>query len=512
MSIEYDEAAAVFHLKTKTTSYVIGLQGGKHVASVYWGSRLRQWRDALCRFAGEHAFDAKPDPALAPVSLDSLPREYPAFGNSDFRSPAFQVLQMDGSTIVDAAYRGYRISPGKIGLAGLPSTYAEPGDNVETLTIELRDDLIGLEILLMYSVFPAYDAITRSVLFRNCGDRPFKLLSALSASVDLPRSDFEMLHLSGDWGRERSIYRRPLAPGIQSVSSRRGASSHQHNPFIALLEPGTDEDRGEVFAMNLVYSGNFLAQAEVDQKGGTRLSIGINPFEFSWLLEPGEDFQCPEAVLVHSCKGLGGMSACFHPLYRERLCRGAYRDGRRPILINNWEATYFDFDADKIAALGEEAGKLGIELLVLDDGWFGHRDNDRSSLGDWVVDRRKLPLGLGSLASRLAKSGLRFGLWFEPEMVSPDSDLYRAHPDWCIHVSGRPRTEGRNQLVLDMGRAEVRRYVIDAVSAITSLSPDFICEVGHESSYHRGRLRRFAARTPKGDTASLHPGRVRGDG
>jgi alpha-galactosidase len=471
MGIERSRDGTVFHLKTRCTSYVIGLDGGKHPTSLHWGALLRLWRDAASHPAVVRAFAPEPDPARPLVSLDSLPREYPAFGNSDFRSPAFQVLQEDGSTVSDLAHRSDRIVPGKPELPGLPSTYAESGDGVETLELELLDELVGLEVVLSYSVFPDYDAIARSVRFRNLGPRPLRLLRALSASVDLPGSGFEMLHLSGDWGRERAVFRRPLAPGIQSVGSRRGASSHQHNPFIALLEPGADEDRGEVLAMSLVYSGNFLAQAEVDQKGGTRLSIGIDPFEFSWLLEPGESFQAPEAVLVRSSEGLGGMSARFHRLYRERLCRGAYRDGRRPILVNNWEATYFDFDADKIAALGAEAGKLGIELLALDDGWFGHRDDDRCSLGDWVPDRRKLPRGLADLARRLSESGLRFGIWLEPEMVSPDSDLYRAHPDWCVHVPGRPRTEGRHQLVLDMGRPEVRRYVVDAVSAVLRSAP-----------------------------------------
>jgi len=296
-------------------------------------------------------------------------------------------------------------------------------------------------------------------------------MRALSASVDLTRSDLDMLQLSGDWARERGIVRRSLAQGTQSVESRRGASSHQHNPFIALLERNADEDRGEVFAMSLVYSGNFLAQAEVDRLGGTRLSVGIDPFEFSWLLEPGEGFQTPEAVLVHSSEGLGGMSERYHELYRERLCRGLYRDAPRPVLVNNWEATYFDFDAKKILALGEEAAKLGIELLVLDDGWFGRRDDDRSSLGDWKVDRRKLPSGLADLSARLGEKGLKFGLWVEPEMVSPDSELYREHPDWCLHVPGRPRSEGRHQLVLDMGRPEVRRHVVDAISSVLRSAP-----------------------------------------
>jgi alpha-galactosidase len=474
MSIEYSPEKAAFHLKTRETSYVVGIEGGKHPVSLYWGRRLRDWSGEAAPSAAarvERPFTPNPDPARACFSLDTLPREYPAFGNTDFRSPAFQVLQEDGSTVADLAYRSHRVSAGKPPLAGLPSTYVESESEADTLEIELVDELIGLEVTLSYSVLPEYDAVARSVRFRNSGAGRLRLLRALSASVDLPRSDLDMLQLSGDWARERAIVRRSLVPGGQSIESRRGASSHQHNPFIALLDRGAGEDSGEVYAMSLVYSGNFLAQAEVDRLGGTRLSIGINPFEFGWLLDPGEEFQAPEAVLVRSSDGLGGMSRAYHELYRSRLCRGAFRDEARPILVNNWEATYFDFDARKIVALGEEARELGIELLVLDDGWFGRRDDDRSSLGDWRVDERKLPLGLSDLAARLGEKGLKFGLWVEPEMVSPDSDLYRAHPDWCLHVPSRQRSESRHQLVLDMGRPEVRRHAVDAISAVLRSAP-----------------------------------------
>jgi alpha-galactosidase len=471
MSIEYSPEAAAFHIKSRGTSYVIGIEGGKHPASRYWGHRLREWHRPSSPPGADYPFSPNPDPARPFFSLDTLPREYPAFGNSDFRSPAFQVFQENGSTIVDLAYREHRIVAGKPPLQGLPATYVESDSEAETLLLTLFDEVIGLDVELSYTAFLEYDAIARSVRFRNLGERPLRLLRALSASVDLPRSDLDMLQLSGDWARERGIVRRRLEQGTQSVESRRGASSHQHNPFIALAERGADEDSGEVFAMSLVYSGNFIAEAEVDSRGGTRLAIGINPFEFCWLLEPGESFQAPEVVLVHSSEGLGGMSARFHELYRSRLCRGKYRDSPRPILVNNWEATYFDFDAEKIVALAEEAGGLGIELLALDDGWFGRRDDDRSSLGDWTVDKRKLPLGLGDLARRAGDKGLKFGLWFEPEMVSPDSELYRAHPDWCLHVPSRRRSEGRHQLVLDMGRTEVRRYVVDAVTSVLSSAP-----------------------------------------
>jgi len=432
---------------------------------------LREWRGPAELPMVERPFVPSSDPEDPRFSLDALPQEYPAFGNGDFRFPAHQVLQEDGSTITELAYSSFRIIPGKPALEGLPSTYVQDEDEARTLEISLVDDLIGLEVVLSYTVFEDLDAIARSARILNKGKRPLTLLRALSASVDFEGSDFELLHLAGDWARERAIVRSPLRSGSQLIESRRGASSHQHNPFLALLSPGADEDSGEVFALSLVYSGNFLAQAEVDRLGGTRLAIGINPFEFSWLLPPGGSFQTPEAILVHSSTGLGGMSSRFHELFRSRLCRGAHRDRERPILVNNWEATYFDFDSGKILALAEEAKELGIELCVLDDGWFGQRDDDRSSLGDWSVDKRKLPLGLGDLASRVGEKGLKFGLWFEPEMVSPKSRLYAAHPDWCLHVPSRPRTEQRHQLVLDLGRSEVRRYIVDSVSSILRSAP-----------------------------------------
>jgi alpha-galactosidase len=378
------------------------------------------------------------------------------------------VRQPNGSTLVRLSYGGHRIFEGKRPIEGLPSVYAEAGDRAQTLEIDLVDGLIGLKATLSYTVFDDFDAIARSVRLTNEGSEALTVLRAMSASFDLPTSNYEVLRLCGDWARERGVVRTPAAPGSICLESRRGASSHQMNPFIALVSPGTDEDRGEVFAMSLVYSGNFLAQAEVDRLGGTRLSIGVNPFEFAWRLGPGESFCTPEAVLVHSSRGLGDMSRRYHDLYRSRLCRGAWRDRPRPILVNSWEASYFDVDADKIEALARTASKLGIELCVLDDGWFGKREDDTSSLGDWSVDGRKLPLGLGDLAERVNRQGLGFGLWFEPEMVSPDSELYRAHPDWCLHLPGRPRTESRHQLVLDLGRTEVRDYIVDSVSSILS--------------------------------------------
>ncbi|MFH1497110.1 MAG: alpha-galactosidase, partial [Verrucomicrobiota bacterium] len=408
------------------------------------------------------------------VSLDTLPQEFPTYGSSDFRQPALEVFQpADGSRIVSLRYAGHRIESGKPALAGLPATYVESSDAADTLTITLEDKLIGLRVELLYTVFNDHPVITRSARIVNAGAASLELRRALSASVDLDTdvAGHEFIQLSGAWARERDAHFAKLRPGIQAVDSRRGTSSHQHSPFIALAERGDDEEHGEVRAFNLVYSGNFLAQAELDQFACTRAQIGINPFDFAWQLAPGDTFQTPEAVLVYSDEGLGGMSRALHRFYRRHLLPVAWRDRERPILVNNWEATYFNFDATKLEAIAAAGAELGVELFVLDDGWFGRRDNDNTSLGDWFVDRKKLPGGLTDLAERIKAKGVEFGLWFEPEMISVESDLYRAHPDWCIHVPGRARTEGRQQLVLDFSRAEVREGIYELIAKVLTEAP-----------------------------------------
>ena len=289
--------------------------------------------------------------------------------------------------------------------------------------------------------------------------------------IDFNKDGYDFMQLSGSWGRERHVERIALNTGNKSIESRRGASGHQQNPFIALLSRDANEEHGEVYGFSLVYSGNFLAQAEIDQYNTTRISMGINPFGFSWLLESGETFQTPEVVMVYSSEGIGKMSRIYHKLYRTRLCRGKFRDTVRPVLVNNWEATYFDFNAEKIEDIAKVGKQLGIELFVLDEGWFGKRDNDKTTLGDWVVDKNKLPKGLEYLANRVNKLGMQFGLWFEPEMISPDSDLYRAHPDWCIHVPNRTRSKARTQLILDLSRKGVCDYIITSVSSILKSAP-----------------------------------------
>ncbi len=471
MPIRIDETNRVFHLQAGDMSYILEVRPSGHLCHVHWGRRIAALHLTDVVRPTDRAFSPMPDLDDKTYSLDTLPLEYPAYGNSDFRAPAYQIELANGTTVTDLRYQSHRVLPGKPALPGLPATYVEADSEADTLEITLRDALTGLRAVLLYTAYADRPIVTRSVRLENGGSAPLRVLRALSMSVDLPTADYEMLHLSGAWARERHVVRRPLTPGTHSIESRRGASSHQQNPFVALLSPGATETAGEVRAVNLVYSGNFLAQAEVDQFATTRLSIGINPFDFSWLLEPGETFQTPEAVLAYSANGMGGLSRALHGLYRSRLCRGRYRDGGRPILINNWEATYFQFTPAKILELAKAAAGCGIELLVLDDGWFGHRDDDKTSLGDWFVHKAKLPDGLKSLAEGVNAAGLKFGLWFEPEMVSVDSELYRAHPDWCLHVPDRTRSEGRNQLVLDLSRAEVRDAVVAMMTEILSGAP-----------------------------------------
>lgn len=466
MSIWVDEEQKIFHLQSKDTSYIMRVVKGRYLAHVYWGKKIHTPDVENAQLNRWISFGAAPDGSDKSYSLDYIRQEYPTGCQTDYRMPAVQAVFEDGSRAVELVYEGYRILPGKPGLQGLPATYVENEEEADTLEITLSDTLKHMKVILMYTVYKELDVITRSVKIRNESAERIRLEKAVSASVDFETSDYELVDLPGAWGRERHIEKTKLRSGIQELQSRRGASSHQMNPFFALAEPGAGEDRGKVYGFALVYSGNFTAGAEVDQIFQTRAWIGLNGYDFSWLLESGETFQTPEAVMVYSSEGFGKMSRTFHQLFRSRLVRGRYRDEVRPILANNWEATYFDFDEEKILGLARTAKELGIELLVLDDGWFGKRNSDTCSLGDWYVNKEKLPDGIAALAEKVNEAGVKFGLWFEPEMVSPDSDLYRAHPDWCIHIPGRERTECRNQLTLDLSRKEVCDYLIKTIGGI----------------------------------------------
>ncbi|WP_235941449.1 alpha-galactosidase [Paenibacillus puerhi] len=454
--IDVNEKEGWFHLHSKESSYILQIHPLGYPLHVYWGARLQgpiEVQAIMPNFAEE-------------TNLDRLPQEYPQYGSGDFRNPAYQALLEDGSRITELTYQTFRLFNGKQPLTGLPATYVEDDSEAMTLELELEDSYSGLNVVLSYTVFAEFDAIVRSARFINKGVKTLKLLSAHSASVDFPRGEYDAVYLSGAWTREASVQRSRLNPGTLRIESRRGMSSHQFNPFLALVTPAANENYGEVYGFSLVYSGNFSIDAEVDSMHSTRVTVGMNSFDFTWKLLPGEQFQTPEVVMAYSRAGLGDMSRTYHRLYRTRLCRGAHRDQNRPILVNNWEATYFNFDADKLEEIAKAGGDLGIELFVLDDGWFGKRDDDKTSLGDWVEHSKKLPLGLEELSNRIQKHIPQFGLWVEPEMVSPDSNLYRSHPDWCLHAEGRRRTEARTQLVLDYSRQDVVDYIFEALSDV----------------------------------------------
>ena len=471
MAIVYDASSKTFNLSTSKTSYVLKVLGSNHVAHVYWGKKIKAKNlDYVLRSKNWGSFLTNTD-NIDDFMLEMTPQEYPGYGSTDLRTPAVELQFSDGTSATDFRYESHNIYAGKNKLNNLPATYVEDENEAMTLELTLVDSLKNVKLILSYSVFEEFDAITRSVKIINESNEDVNINRVLSANVDFRDSDYELLQLSGAWARERHIIRKEIRSGSQSIGSRRGSSSHAQNPFMALVRKDTTEQHGEVYGFSLVYSGNFLANVEVDMYENARAQIGINPFDFTWLLKSKEEFTAPEAVLVYSNEGLTGMSHIYNCLYGKRLCKGKYRDEVRPILINNWEATYFDFNETKIKEIAREATNLGMELFVLDDGWFGKRDDDNSSLGDWFVNEEKLKGGLNKLATEINEMGLQFGLWFEPEMVSPISELYKEHPDWCIHIPGRNRSEARRQLILDYSREDVCNYIIEKISEVLSSAP-----------------------------------------
>ena len=455
-AIIYHEKSRIFHLYNQQISYLMCVLENGHLGQLYYGKRIRDKEDF------SYLIEKAPRPMASYIyegdrtfSLEHLKQEYPVYGTTDYRHPAVEILQENGSRLSDFRYAGHTINGGKPRLEGLPATYTESDDEAQTLTVILKDELTGVKLELLYTIFVKDGVIARSARFVNEGEAPVHLLTAMSLSLDLPDKDYVWLQLSGAWARERYVKTRVLEQGIQAVDSRRGNSSHEHNPFLVLKRPHTTEHQGEAIGFSLVYSGNFRMQAEVDTHDVTRVTAGINPAGFDWKLDIGEHFQTPEAVMVYSNEGLNGMSQAFHRLYRSRLARGYWRDRVRPILNNNWEATYFDFTEDRLVEIASKAKECGVELFVLDDGWFGERSSDRAGLGDWYANKKRLPRGIKGLAERIEALGMKFGLWFEPEMVNKDSDLYRLHPDWILQTPGRSVSHGRYQYVLDFSRKEV---------------------------------------------------------
>lgn len=464
--IRWNEKERAFKIDTERSTYLIHICGNAGYAGhTYYGPKIPDDNLSFLLRIGKDLELPETDKRDMVHFGYRFPAEYPGHGNGDDRFSCLIPELSDGTVRFEPVFSSYRIYRGKPKLEALPACFGTEEDT-ETLELVLEDPDAKIRAVLLYSVFSGIDAVVRSARIENCGTQDITLRQALSACLELDEPDLDVITLHGDWAGERMIQRRPLGPGKTSVSSHRGISSHEEHPFMAFPAHTATQEEGEVYGMTLLYSGNFLALAEKNPYERTRAVIGILPEDFSWKLAPGESFQTPEAVFVFSDGGIGQMSRTFHDLFRQHLIRGEYKTRPRPVLINNWEATYFDFNTDKLLEIGRTAAKAGIELFVLDDGWFGKRDDDTSSLGDWKVNGQKLPGGLKYLAGELNRMGMKFGIWMEPEMVSPDSDFYRAHPDYALSIPGRHLTLQRSQLVLDMTRKEVRDAVYQQISGV----------------------------------------------
>lgn len=469
MPISFDEKTKIFKLDSKTSTYAFLVYDQGYLVHLYYGAKLpdtnlkhlmyRGWFDSLSPYA--HGVK---DPLF---SADITPMEYPGSGAGDFRISALSVQGKDGNTVTDARYVSHKIVKGKPGLPGLPATFARE-DEAETLEIETIDAVTGVKVFLLYTVFEGYGAMARSVRVENGGSFPVELEQVSSACLELPGMELDAVHMYGKWTKENTTVRHPLQHGIQAIRSKRGMTGPNHNPFLALIDHSATEETGNAYGINLIYSGNFSLDVEVDTRGCPRVLAGVNPEGFRWRLEPGESFVSPEAVLVYSENGLGGMSRTFHHFYLDHLMRSEWTKKKRPLLINSWEAAFFDFDGDKLVEFAKEAKELGIELLVMDDGWFGNRFDDHRALGDWSVNEEKLGGTLKELTDRVNALGVQFGIWYEPEMINPDSDLYRAHPDWAICAPGREKSLSRYQCVLDMTREDVRDYIFQQMYEVIS--------------------------------------------
>lgn len=464
MSIQVNASNRLFHLQTKHTSYVFHVIEDGSLGQLYYGPKI-PFKDDYANLNTREEHDCTNTRTDEDVEFQAelLKQEYAGLGKGDYRYPAFQITYPNGSRTSEFQYRDYELKDGKARLTGLPSTFADDSNDSQTLTVKLADG--DLELQLHYTIFADEDVIVRSTTFVNHGKTVF-LNRALSAQLDLPDANYDFIQFAGSWSRERHLHRSHLRPGTQSISSLRTASSHQENPFFMLARPHTDNNQGAVFGFNFVYSVNFLDSVEVDQFDTTRVLIGINPDEFGWKLNSGDSFQTPEVIFSYTDNGFNALSQQLGAFYAQHLINPHFAHQERPILINNWEATFMDFTEDKLMPIVERAKELGIEMFVLDDGWFGHRDDDRSSLGDWFVDEKKFNHGIAGFAKRVHDLDMKFGLWFEPEMISIDSKLYQTHPEWMIKTPGRGQTPGRHQFVLDMSRQEVVDYLFGLMSHI----------------------------------------------
>lgn len=464
--ITFDERTKTFHLFNDQISYLMEVEENNYLAHLYFGKRVTNYSGNVRYPRIDRSFSPNPSNAKDRLfSLDTLMMEYPGNGFGDFREPAHHIFHQNGNRLNDFRYVHFDIIKGKPHLEGLPATYASD-EEAETLIITLEDEVTNLQLRLFYTIFANYNVITRSNQLINKGNTTVNIHKLASQSLDFPNRPFELIHLNGAWGRERQMTREKVTPGVKRLDSKRGSSSHQQNPFAALVEPTTTEFQGEAYGFSFVYSGNHEIIVQKDPYAQTRLIMGINSFDFNWNLAPEDTFQTPEAVLVYSSNGLNQMSETFHNLFNHQLIRGKFKLQERPVLINNWEATYFDFDETKLTEIVDQARDLGIEMFVLDDGWFGKRKDDYTSLGDWFEYEGKIKSGLKRFAEKVHQKDMQFGIWFEPEMVSVDSELYREHPDWVLGVPDRGNSLSRSQLVLDFSRADVRENIYKKMQAI----------------------------------------------
>ena len=469
MSIIFHESSKTFHLTNNAVSYIIHVMDNGQLENLFYGARIHDKEDFNYlheEMERSHAVVPMED-TRSILCLQHARQEYAIYGTGDYRSPAMTILQENGSRITEFTYVSHRIFDGKPSMEPMPSTYVESDDEAQTLEILLRDELMGTDLVLTYTIYNDYPVITRHASFTQTGSQTIMIEKAMSTCVDFIDMEFEMVHLSGAWARERYIKKRKLEMGIQSIQGLAGTcGGAEHNPFIALTSIGAGENHGEVYGFSLVYSGNFEAKVEVTTHKLTRVTMGIAEQNFTWKLAQGQTFTTPEVVMVYSDKGMNAMSHTYHRLYRKRLCRGEWRDRPRPILLNNWEGTYFDFNEEKILEMAKDARDVGAELFVLDDGWFGARDDDWAGLGDWYCNLKKIPSGIDGLSRKINALGIKFGLWVELEMVNKDSDLYREHPDWMIAVPGRIESHSRHQHVLDYSRKDVVDYIYQMISKI----------------------------------------------
>ena len=463
--ITYNEQTKTFRLDTADSTYCMTVAQKGYLAHSYYGPKIGEDNISYLTRQMEYPFADSPVFREKLSLLDFLPQEYPTDGVGDFRKSALAITNTSGNNAVELKYKDYKIIEGAPALNELPYVF-DKTNKAQTLIITLADNTLGVEVELYYTVFDDTDAIVRSAKITNKANEPVFIKKAMSLAFDMDNDNYDTITLNGSWARERHIDRHPIHMGVQEACSVRGETSHQEHPFIAILEHNADWNNGSLYGVNFIYSGNFSALIQRNQFDSLRVMLGINPENFTWKLEPGATFETPQAVLTFSSQGLNGMSHAFHDLYRNHLIRSPYKNKMRPVLINNWEATYFNFDTQKLIDIAREASKDGIEMLVMDDGWFGHRSFDDSSLGDWYVNEEKLKGGLKPLVDEVNKLGMKFGIWFEPEMVSPDSDLFRAHPDWAIQIKGRVPGMARAQYVLDITRKEVRDHIMNSVETI----------------------------------------------